>query len=83
MVPEQPYEAFTVEKRGDIFIVRGAKVEKLTAQTDFENEEAFHRFQMYCRRSGIEEELIRQGAREGDTVAIGDKEFHFYPHSGQ
>ena len=83
VVPEQPYEAFTVEKRGDIFIVRGAKVEKLTAQTDFENEEAFHRFQMYCRRSGIEEELIRQGAREGDTVAIGDKEFHFYPHSGQ
>jgi GTPase len=85
-VPEEPVfrppsvvePAFTIKKEGDLYLVRGPGIEKMAARTDFENDEALRRFQLYCRRSGLEKELKKLGIGEGDTVRIGDEEFDYY-----
>jgi GTP-binding protein len=76
--PPVPEAAFTIEKEGELYLVRGAAVERMAALTDFENDESLRRFQNYCRRSGIEKELKKRGAVAGDTVRIGKEEFYYY-----
>ena len=66
-----------MEKIGDSFIVRGSRIERAAARINFENEESLQRFQRYCRRCGLEEELKRMGAKAGDTVCIGEEEFYY------
>lgn len=68
---------FVIEKEDGLYRVRGARIERVTAQTDFENEESLQRFQRYCRRCGLEAELKRMGVKEGDTVSIGEEEFYY------
>ncbi len=73
---EQP--GVVVEKENGVYLVRGARIERFAAQTDFENEESLRRFQVYCRRSGLEAKLRKMGISEGDTVRIGKEEFYYY-----
>lgn len=72
-------DKLSVRKEDAIFLVRGRAIERIVAQTDFENEEALKRFQLYCRRRGLEKELKKHGIEEGDTVRIGEEEFYYYP----
>jgi len=53
--------AWTVERDGDTFIVRGSQIEHFAARTDFTNEEAVQRLRDIMRKNGIMHELIRQG----------------------
>ncbi len=69
--------SFFVAKEDDHYRVRGARIERITAQTDFENEESLQRFQRYCLRCGLEAELKRMGIKEGDRVCIGEEEFNY------
>ncbi len=69
---------YTIEKEGDAFRVRGGRIEMIIAQTDLDNEESLRRFQIYCRKSGIEKQLVEMGINEGDTVRIGREEFNYY-----
>ena len=71
-------EQFSIEKEGPVFIVRDPGLERLVAQTDFEQAEALYRFQHVCRKRGLEEELIKHGIEDGDTVRIGEEEFYYY-----
>jgi GTP-binding protein len=64
-------EGFSVEREDDAFRVRGRRIERLAAQTDFENEESAERFQRDLARLGIDRELRRAGVEAGDTVRIG------------
>jgi GTPase len=68
---------FEVERDGEAFRVKGAKVERLAAMTHFEQEEAVRRFQNILKKMGVEKELARQGAVPGDTVKIGPIEFFY------
>jgi len=68
-------EAFTVEREGDRFVVRGRQLERLVAKADLDNEEAVAYLQEVIARAGVERALERAGARPGDTVVIGDHEF--------
>lgn len=61
-----------------IYVISGSAVERVAARTDFDNEDALRRFQHYCRRGGIDLALRKAGAREGDTVQIGNEEFTYY-----
>ncbi|MDY6826703.1 MAG: GTPase ObgE [Bacillota bacterium] len=61
-----------------VYEISGSDVEKMAARTDFENEEALQRFQNFCRRIGLEKELKKIGAKEGDTIRIGSEEFFYY-----
>ncbi len=68
-------DGFSVEAEPDGgFRVRGRRIERIAAQTDFENEESAERFQRDLARLGIEAELRRRGVAAGDPVRIGDLE---------
>ena len=66
----------TRNDRGD-YIVSGKALEKLVAMTNFGNDEALRRFQYIWRIKGLDGKLRNRGAKEGDTVHIGDMEFEF------
>jgi GTP-binding protein len=63
-------DAWTVEKQGSIFVVRGQKIERFAARTDFGNEEAIQRLRDIMKRQGIMHELIRQGIEPGQAIDI-------------
>ncbi len=66
-------------KEEDGFRVTGEAVEKLVDRTDLMNQEAVAYLQRRLRTLGVEEELEKQGALEGDAVYIGDEVFDYYP----
>lgn len=68
---------FTVHREDGVFVVEGREIERHYAMTDFNNEESVKRFQRIIKLMGIENELRRQGAQEGDTVRIKELEFDF------
>jgi GTP-binding protein len=73
-------DGFAVEAEGDgVFRVRGARIERIAAQTDFGIEESAERFQRDLARMGIDEELRRAGVRPGDLVRIGATELEWEP----
>lgn len=76
---EKTGDGFTVTRDGDHFIVEGKELKKLVAMTDLDNDEAVDYIQRKFRRMGVEDALIGHGAKEGDTVVIGGREFDFSP----
>ncbi|AXE77865.1 GTPase ObgE [Streptomyces atratus] len=63
---------FTVVLEEDgIYRVRGEKPERWVRQTDFNNDEAVGYLADRLNRLGVEDELMKAGARAGDGVAIG------------
>lgn len=66
---------FTVTREDDgLFRVRGEKPERWVRQTDFSNDEAVGYLADRLNRLGVEQELLKAGAREGDGVAIGPED---------
>ncbi|MFH8288512.1 GTPase ObgE [Streptomyces sp. NPDC018059] len=66
---------FTVKREDDgIYRVRGEKPERWIRQTDFNNDEAVGYLADRLSRLGVEDELMKAGARAGDGVAIGPEE---------
>lgn len=68
---------FTVQKEEGVYIVAGKEIERHYAMTDFNNEDAIKRFLRIVKVMGIEDELRKQGAKNGDAVRIGDLVFDF------
>jgi GTPase len=66
---------FTIDEEEDVWRVHGAVLERLVAKADLENEEAVRYLQDVMERAGLSDALRRSGARDGDTIAIGDAEF--------
>jgi GTP-binding protein len=56
------------------YTVTGEKVERWVAQTDFSNQEAVGYLADRLAKAGVEKELLKLGAREGDEVRIGTSE---------
>ncbi len=84
VVPEVPVirptkdpRAFTIEREGDGWRVRGEVIERVAARTRWGLEEAVQRFQRTLERLGITQALEEAGVREGDTVYIGDVELEW------
>jgi GTP-binding protein len=63
---------FTVKETGEGWRVRGEKPERWVRQTDFSNDEAVGFLADRLNRLGVEDKLLALGAKEGDTVLIGD-----------
>jgi GTP-binding protein len=70
-------EGFTLEREGNVFRVRGKRIERIAVQTNFEVEESAERFQRDLDRLGIDGALRRAGVEPGDTVRIGRVEFEW------
>ncbi|MFF3557270.1 GTPase ObgE [Streptomyces tsukubensis] len=66
---------FSVVREEDgLYRVRGEKPERWVRQTDFNNDEAVGYLADRLSRLGVEEKLMKAGARAGDGVAIGPEE---------
>jgi GTP-binding protein len=75
---------FTVERDpeypdGGAFVVHGVRPERWVRQTDFTNDEAVGFLADRLNRLGVEEQLAKAGAREGDAVTIGGVTFDWVP----
>lgn len=75
-------DGFAVEREAEAFRVRGRRIERLVAQTNFDNEESAERFQRELERTGIDAALRRAGIRPGDAVRIGPTELEWEPPEG-
>jgi GTPase len=71
-------DRFIIETDADgVLRVRGKRIERLAAQTNFEVEESAERFQKALARYGIDDELRRRGVGPGDLVRIGSTELEW------
>lgn len=75
---ETDKDEFTVRKEGDIFIVEGKAVNRLMGRINIDDNESMYYFQKNLRNLGIEDELKRQGIKEGDPVKILNWTFEWY-----
>ena len=70
---------FVVRREGERFRVIGRSVERLVAETDFEDPREVLRLQRRLIKEGVERRLAALGSRRGDEVVIGDRAFEFTP----
>jgi GTP-binding protein len=70
-------EAFLVSREDGAYRVAGRRIERLAAQTNFENAESAERFQRDLARLGVERELVKAGVMPGDSVRIGKVELEW------
>jgi GTP-binding protein len=75
----QPSEVRIEQIEEGKFRIINRYLEKLVERYDFEQDEAIMRFSKVIARLGIEKMLSDMGAKEGDTVSIGDMEFEYIP----
>ncbi|WP_010270783.1 GTPase ObgE [Paenibacillus senegalensis] len=68
---------FTIHRENDIFVVESASIEKLMKRTNFGSHDAVLRFGRILRKMGVDQELRKRGATDGQTIRIGDFEFEF------
>ena len=68
---------FTITKENDAWVIKGEKVEKLLLMSRFDTDEAVLRFASKLKKMGIDDELRKLGALEGDTIKILDYEFEY------
>ncbi|CAM5532085.1 GTPase Obg [Streptomyces tanashiensis] len=61
----------TYDEQEEVYRVRGEKPERWVRQTDFNNDEAVGYLADRLNRLGVEDQLMKAGARAGDGVAIG------------
>ncbi|HEY8314035.1 MAG TPA: GTPase ObgE [Candidatus Baltobacteraceae bacterium] len=73
----KPNEPFAIDVRGDTFVISGERVERLASMTDFDSDEGLARFEQILAKLGVDKKLRELGAKEGDTVRIGEFEFTY------
>ena len=77
IVFDVPKEEFIIEKKNDIFYVKGKRVEKLVSMTDFEDHVSLRRFDRAWKFMGLDKLLKKEGIQEGDTVDLYGVEFTY------
>ncbi len=65
--------AWEVTKEEDAFLVRGAKIERFAARTNFASPAGVERLRDIMQKQGIMHELVRQGVSPGNSIRIGRK----------
>ncbi|MBP3222886.1 MAG: GTPase ObgE [Actinomycetaceae bacterium] len=76
--PAVPFTIRKAEKDGEEFYqVRGKKPEMWVRQTNFDNDEAVGYLADRLQKIGIEDALVKIGARSGDMVVIGSEDDGF------
>lgn len=67
---------FVVEKKKKYYEISGPKIDRFAVRTDFTNPFGVARFRDILKKNGIDKELKRAGAQEGDRIKVGGgKEF--------
>jgi len=65
-------DAFTIEKVPEGWVVKGKRIERAAAMTNWDYYEAILRFQRILDAMGISDALRKAGVKEGDMVFVGD-----------
>jgi GTP-binding protein len=71
-------EEFTVRKENGEYVVEGRWIERLIGRVNVEDNESLYYFQKSIKQMGVDEELKKQGIKEGDTVRFVDWELEWY-----
>ncbi len=69
---------FTVRKEDDMFILEGKAINRLMGRINIDDNESMYYFQKNLKSLGIEDELKRQGIKEGDLVKVLNWTFEWY-----
>jgi GTP-binding protein len=72
-------EGFGIVREGAELVVTGREALRAVAVSDLTNADALNLVQGRLRRLGVDRELRRAGAHEGDTVRIGALTFEYSP----
>lgn len=72
---EAPTDPFQIRRENEVYIVEGEKIERLMQMTNFAFHESVLRFGQKMKQMGVEDALRAKGAKEGDTIRIGEMEF--------
>lgn len=72
---EKPYEIVKINDH--TYEIKGDKLETLLKKTKFNSDEAVLKFAHKLKKLGVDEELTKLGAKEGDTVKILDHVFEY------
>lgn len=74
-------DSFTVRFDDGIYIVESANIEKFIKRTNLNSYDEVMRFARIMRKMGVDAELRKIGAKDGDLVKIGDYGFEFFEGS--
>lgn len=69
---------YTVEKKGEVYVVEGPKIDKMLGYTNLDSEKGFAFFQKFLKDTGILADLENAGISEGDTVRMYGLQFEYY-----
>ena len=75
---EDDKDEFTVRKENDVFIIEGKAINRLMGRINVDDNESMYYFQKSLKNLGIEDELKKQGIKEGDTVKVLNWTFEWY-----
>ena len=75
--PDLEDDAFSIERDGENWHIRGARVERLARTTRWDLDEAVDRFQRTLEHMGITQALEKAGVQVGDTVFFGEAELEW------
>jgi GTP-binding protein len=91
MLPAPPFEKpkpfktklelkfnFEIVKTKEGFVVKGEQVEAWLNRYSLEHKDALVRFLELLEKNGLSEKLKQAGAKDGDTVWIGDYDFEYH-----
>ena len=82
IIYESPKNEFIIEQDQGVFSIKGKRVEKLIAMTDFDNPVSLRRFERAWKFMGLDKLLKKEGIQEGDTVNLYGVEFSFSDKKG-
>ncbi len=68
-----------IKEQEGIFIVKHPYIEKFIKRYNLDSDEALMKIQRIFSEYKVEEQLLKNGAKAGDTVVVGDMEFEFMP----
>ena len=68
---------FEVIRDGAVYEVVGTSMDRLIDSVNFDDDESIAWFHRTLRRWGVIDALRQKGAKEGDTVRLGEMEFDF------
>ena len=75
---DEDKDGFIVRKDGDKFIIEGKAINRLMGRINVDDNESMYYFQRNLKSLGIEDELKKQGIKEGDLVQILNWTFEWY-----
>ena len=74
---EQSKQGVKITNQNGVYVVEAGWLLRVMKSVNFDDYESFQYFQKVLINSGVMQALRDAGAKEGDTVTIGEIEFDF------